>query len=170
MSHPPSSFGAGAAGSSKKRESTFDATAASHMLPSSDLGVGGDDAGPAKKCKSDPDATEFNRTFREWYVARAKIAKLKSALDELKSVQSNAFDNILEMAQANNTLSNPFRIGGEVFQFANKHSWSTLSFKYVEQILSEKFGAADVELVGDIMTRLKDGRVKTTSVELKSLN
>ena len=112
-------------------------------------------------------ATDFSSQFKTWHANRARISQISSELSNLKREQSDIFDGLLDMAQDKGIMGNQFRVGTEIFQFSGKSTWSSLSFKYVEQILTEKFGEENQELIGDIMARLKNGRTQSETIELK---
>ena len=106
----------------------------------------------------------FKEKLKEWMSIQNKIDEYNKFIKLLKEEKDKKESNILKYMKDKNLDSRTIKFNNNKFNVGNDNSYTTLSYKYIEETLKKKFSDTSVK---DIITFLKKEREKKTTQILK---
>ena len=115
---------------------------------------------------SDPaNNPQFIQKMRNLRDIKRKMAVLNQELSSLRAEHARDFKETERYVQSNNMLHLNLNIDNTPAKFVTKNTYSTLSFKYIQTVLTQL--VSDESHVDQLVNALRDGRTLTSHVELK---
>jgi hypothetical protein len=115
---------------------------------------------------SDPSTNpQFIQKMRQMRDIKNRMAVLNQELGTLRAEHAKGLKETEQYVKSHNMLNTVLSVDNAAAKFVTKNTYSTLSFKYIQTVLSQI--VSDEAHVDHLMNSLRDGRTLTSHVELK---
>ena len=109
----------------------------------------------------------FKYNIKEWVGLDNEIKELNERIKVLRNKKTEINSNIIEYVDTNNLTSATIQISDGRLRFQNINSSTPLTFRYIQQCLSELISNDD--RVNEIVQYIKDKREIRTNIDIKRI-
>ena len=108
--------------------------------------------------------SNFKDKLNEWILIEKKIDEMNKKIKLLRIEKEKKEEKILKYMKDQNLESKTIKFNNHKFSVGNDNTYTTLSYKYIEETLNKKFSETNVK---EIIKYLKSEREKKTNKILK---